>query len=158
MSYSGSFLRSWKFSSRTAVFWYWDCPAWQRRFSTCGRALLPHEDKHMFIYVLELCKSEAKRSALTEFKHINKHVFVRMGKKCTPASRSSTLPRRTRTKGRCFWSLLKREQLKFLLRRASTIPFTSQHLNQLPFLSDIRSCYRLQSLFSRCLKNAHLLF
>jgi hypothetical protein len=25
-------------------------------------------------------------------------VFVRMGKKCTPASRSSTLPRRTRPK------------------------------------------------------------
>jgi hypothetical protein len=36
-----------------------------------------------------------RRLALTEFKHINKHVFVRMGKKCTPASGSSTLPRRT---------------------------------------------------------------
>jgi hypothetical protein len=34
--------------------------------------------------------------ALTEFKHIKKHVFVRMGKKCTPASGSPTLPRRTR--------------------------------------------------------------
>jgi hypothetical protein len=29
---------------------------------------------------------------------INKHVFVRMGKKCTPASGSYTLPRRTRPK------------------------------------------------------------
>jgi hypothetical protein len=37
------------------------CPAWQRWASTCGRALLPHADKHMFVYVLELCKSEAKR-------------------------------------------------------------------------------------------------
>jgi hypothetical protein len=37
-----------------------DCPAWQRRASTCGRALLPHADKHMFVYVIELCKSEAK--------------------------------------------------------------------------------------------------
>jgi hypothetical protein len=36
------------------------CPAWQRRASTCGRALLPHADKHMFLYVLEPCKSEAK--------------------------------------------------------------------------------------------------
>jgi hypothetical protein len=27
---------------------------------------------------------------------LNKHVFVRMGKNCTPASGSSTLPRRTR--------------------------------------------------------------
>jgi hypothetical protein len=35
------------------------------------------------------------RLALTGFKHIKKHVFVRMGKKCTPASGSSTLPRRT---------------------------------------------------------------
>jgi hypothetical protein len=35
------------------------------------------------------------RLALTEFKHINKHMFVRMGKKCTPASGRSTLPRRT---------------------------------------------------------------
>jgi hypothetical protein len=35
------------------------------------------------------------RLALTEFKHINKHVFVRMWKKFTPASGSSTLPRRT---------------------------------------------------------------
>jgi hypothetical protein len=49
-------------------------PAWQRRASTCGRALLPHADKHMFICVLELCKSEAKRAA----------------------NGSSTLPRRTR--------------------------------------------------------------
>jgi hypothetical protein len=40
-----------------------DCPAWQRRASTCGRALLPHADKHKFLYVLvELCKSEAKRA------------------------------------------------------------------------------------------------
>jgi hypothetical protein len=39
------------------------CLAWQRRASTCGYALLPHADKHMFVYVLELCKSEAKRSA-----------------------------------------------------------------------------------------------
>jgi hypothetical protein len=31
---------------------------------------------------------------VTEFKHIKKHVFVRMGKKCMPASGSSTLPRR----------------------------------------------------------------
>jgi hypothetical protein len=31
------------------------------------------------------------RLAHTEFKHIKKHVFVRMGKKCTPASGSSTL-------------------------------------------------------------------
>jgi hypothetical protein len=38
----------------------------------------------------------ALRLALTEFKHINKHVFARKGKKCTPASGSSTLPRRTR--------------------------------------------------------------
>jgi hypothetical protein len=37
------------------------CPAWQRRASTCGLALLPHADKLMFVYVLELCKSEAKR-------------------------------------------------------------------------------------------------
>jgi hypothetical protein len=41
-----------------------DCPAWQRKASTCGRALLPHADKHMFVYVLELCKSEGKRAAL----------------------------------------------------------------------------------------------
>jgi hypothetical protein len=40
---------------------YRPCPAWQRRASTCGRALLPHADKHMLLYVLELCKSEAKR-------------------------------------------------------------------------------------------------
>jgi hypothetical protein len=39
------------------------CPAWQRRASTCGRALLPHADKHMFVYVLELCNSEAKRTS-----------------------------------------------------------------------------------------------
>jgi hypothetical protein len=58
------------------------CPSWQRRASTCGRALLPHADKHMSLYVLELCKSEAKRAG--------------RGKKCTPASGSSTLPRRTR--------------------------------------------------------------
>jgi hypothetical protein len=54
----------------------------------------------MFLYVLKLRKSEAKRAggplrlALTEAKHIKKHVFVRMGKKCTPASGSFTLPRR----------------------------------------------------------------
>jgi hypothetical protein len=36
-------------------------PAWERRASTCGRELLPHADKHVFVYVLELCKSEAKR-------------------------------------------------------------------------------------------------
>jgi hypothetical protein len=35
------------------------------------------------------------RLALTEFKHINKHVFVRMWRKFMPASGSSTLPRRT---------------------------------------------------------------
>jgi hypothetical protein len=40
------------------------CPAWQRRASTCGRALLPHADKHRPL-----------RLALTEFKHIKKHVF-----------------------------------------------------------------------------------
>jgi hypothetical protein len=40
-----------------------NCPAWQRRASTYGRALLPYADKHMFLYVLELCKSEAKRTA-----------------------------------------------------------------------------------------------
>jgi hypothetical protein len=28
-----------------------------------GRELLPHADKLMFVYVLELCKSEAKRAA-----------------------------------------------------------------------------------------------
>jgi hypothetical protein len=44
------------------LHWIRDCPAWQRRASTCGRALLPHKDKHMFVYVLELCKSEALRS------------------------------------------------------------------------------------------------
>jgi hypothetical protein len=44
----------------------WDCPAWQRRASTCGRPLLPHADKQMFVYVLELCKSEAKRPASTQ--------------------------------------------------------------------------------------------
>jgi hypothetical protein len=38
------------------------CPAWERRTSTCGRALLPHADKLMFVYVLELCTSEAKRA------------------------------------------------------------------------------------------------
>jgi hypothetical protein len=37
------------------------CPAWERRASTCERELLPHADKHIFVYVLELCKSEAKR-------------------------------------------------------------------------------------------------
>jgi hypothetical protein len=42
-----------------------DCPAWQPRASTCGSALLPHADKHMFVYVLELCKSEAKRRNTT---------------------------------------------------------------------------------------------
>jgi hypothetical protein len=41
-------------------------------------------------------KARLLRLALTEFKHIKKHMFVRMGKKCTPASGSSTLPRRTR--------------------------------------------------------------
>jgi hypothetical protein len=40
------------------------CPSWKRRASTCGCALLPHADKHMFVYVLELCKSEAKRVEL----------------------------------------------------------------------------------------------
>jgi hypothetical protein len=30
------------------------CPAWERRASTCERALLPHADKHMSVYVLEL--------------------------------------------------------------------------------------------------------
>jgi hypothetical protein len=43
------------------------------------------------------------RLALIEFKHIKKHVFVRMGKKCTPASGSSTLPRRTRPYKLCIW-------------------------------------------------------
>jgi hypothetical protein len=38
------------------------------------------------------------RLALTEFKHINKYVFVRMWKKFTLASGSSTLPLRTRPK------------------------------------------------------------
>jgi hypothetical protein len=52
-----------------------DCPAWKSRASTCGRALLPHADKHMFVYVLEPCKSEAKRAA----KHINKHVLCPHG-------------------------------------------------------------------------------
>jgi hypothetical protein len=42
------------------------CPAWQRRASACGRALLPHADKDMFVCVLELCKSKAKRAALRE--------------------------------------------------------------------------------------------
>jgi hypothetical protein len=38
------------------------------------------------------------RLALTEFKHINKYVFVRMWKKLTLASGSSTPPPRTRPK------------------------------------------------------------
>jgi hypothetical protein len=38
-------------------------PAWKREASTCGGELLPHADKHMLVYVLELCKSEAKRPA-----------------------------------------------------------------------------------------------
>jgi hypothetical protein len=38
------------------------------------------------------------RLALTEFEHINKHMFVRMWKKFTPASGSSTPPRRTQPK------------------------------------------------------------
>jgi hypothetical protein len=37
------------------------CPAWERRASPCERELLPHADKHVFVYVLELCESEAKR-------------------------------------------------------------------------------------------------
>jgi hypothetical protein len=47
-----------------AALWSWGRLrlrlAWERRASTCGRELLPHADKHMFVYVLELCKSEAK--------------------------------------------------------------------------------------------------
>jgi hypothetical protein len=38
------------------------CPAWERRASTCGRALLPHAEKLMFVLVLELCMGEALRS------------------------------------------------------------------------------------------------
>jgi hypothetical protein len=48
-------------------------PAWERRTSTCGRALLPHADKLMFVYVLELCKSEAKRAARSHAGHGLRH-------------------------------------------------------------------------------------
>jgi hypothetical protein len=34
------------------------CPAWELRASTCGRKILPHADKHMFVYVLEVELSE----------------------------------------------------------------------------------------------------
>jgi hypothetical protein len=51
------------------------CPAWQHRSSTCGRALLPHADKLMFVYVLELCKSEAKRAAYECFSYFGEVSF-----------------------------------------------------------------------------------
>jgi hypothetical protein len=53
-----------------------------------------NERKAVWINVFSISKGPL-RLALTQFKHIKKHVFVRMGKKCTPASGSSTLPRRT---------------------------------------------------------------
>jgi hypothetical protein len=46
----------------TYARWIRPCPAWQRRASTCGRALLPHADKHMFVYVLELCSTLPRRT------------------------------------------------------------------------------------------------
>jgi hypothetical protein len=49
-----------------------------------------------YILPLELGLFTSLRLALTEFKHINKHEFVRMWKKFTPASGSSKLPCRTR--------------------------------------------------------------
>jgi hypothetical protein len=47
-----------------------DCPAWQRRASTCGRALLPHADKHMFVYVLTILQYATKY----EIKYLVKHI------------------------------------------------------------------------------------
>jgi hypothetical protein len=44
------------------------CPAWKRKASTCESAFLPHADKHIFLYVLELGKSEAKRSVSNQRK------------------------------------------------------------------------------------------
>jgi hypothetical protein len=43
------------FAVKQKVSWNWSfrvrpCPAWQRRASTCGRALLPHADKHVFVF------------------------------------------------------------------------------------------------------------
>jgi hypothetical protein len=60
---------------------------------------------------------EPIRLALTEFKHINKHVFVRMGTKCTSASGSSTLPRRTRP-------------YRAYLRRPSVSLLNSRHVQE----------------------------
>jgi hypothetical protein len=60
--YSNSFPPRLESLSNSVSLSFRPCPAWQRRASTCGRALLPHADKHMFLYVLELCKSEAKRA------------------------------------------------------------------------------------------------
>jgi hypothetical protein len=65
-----------------------------------------NKQNHQWPRCFRECSAWQRRaSALTEFKHINKHVFVRMGKKCTPASGSSTLPRRTRPKA---WNIFSR--------------------------------------------------
>jgi hypothetical protein len=60
-------------------------PAWERRTSTCERALLPHADKHMFVYVLELCKSEAKRPARSDCFVILLCSFPSKGLSCVAA-------------------------------------------------------------------------